>query len=315
MAIVSNDITDLVGNTPLFKLNHIVPEGAADVYLKLESFNIGGSIKTRTALNLIRDAEDKGRLKAGDTIVEASTGNTGVGLALIGPARGYQVLILMPDNADPARVEILKAYGAQVEFLDHEGGVNELVAAGEAYDQEEGYVFMRQFSNPANPETHFKTTGPEIYEALDQVPDAFVAGAGTGGTLTGTARYLRTKSKEVEIYAVEPAESAVLHGKEKGPHKIQGIGPGIIPDTLDTEIYNEVLDVSSAAAIDMTRRLGREESIFAGISSGANTVAAIEVAKKLGPGKIVVAIAPDTGERYLNSDIFMDRASYQPVRD
>lgn len=315
MAIVTNDITDLVGNTPLFKLNHIVPEGAADVYLKLESFNIGGSIKSRTALNMILDAEEKGRLQKGDTIVEASTGNTGVGLALIGPARGYQVLILMPDSADPARVEILKAYGAQVEFRDHEGGVDELVAAGEAYDQEEGYVFMRQFSNPANPETHVKTTGPEIYEALGQVPDAFVAGAGTGGTLTGTARYLRSKSEAVQVYAVEPAESAVLHGQEKGPHKIQGIGPGIIPDTLDTAIYNDVLDVSSEAAIDMTRRLGREESIFVGISSGANTVGAIEVAKKLGAGKIVVAIAPDTGERYLNSDIFMAKDSYEPVRD
>ncbi|MDK8502378.1 cysteine synthase A [Aerococcus sp. UMB1112A] len=315
MAIVTNDITDLVGNTPLFKLNNIVPENAADIYLKLESFNVGGSIKTRTALNLILDAEEKGRIKKGDTIVEATTGNTGVGLALIGVAKGYKVLIIMPDNVDAARVEILRAYGADIEFVDHSGGVNGLIEVGESYDKKDGYAFMRQFSNPANPETHIKSTGPEIYEALGQAPDAFVAGVGTGGTLTGTASYLKSKSSDMLVYAVEPAESAVLHGEEKGSHKIQGIGAGIIPDTLDTKIYDEVLDIPSEEAIEMTRRLGKEESIFAGISSGANTIGAIEVAKKLGKGKIVVAIAPDTGERYMDSGIFMDKGSYTPVKD
>lgn len=315
MTIVTSDITDLVGNTPLFKLNHIVPEEAAEIYVKLESFNVGGSVKTRTALNLILDAEKKNKLKPGDTIVEATTGNTGVGLALIGPARGYKVLIVMPDDVDSVRVEILKAYGAEIAFVDHERGINGLFEVAESYDQKEGFTFMRQFSNPANPETHIKSTGPEIVDALGKSPDGFVAGVGTGGTLSGTAAYLKRFNPDMIVHAVEPAESAVLHGNEKGPHEIQGIGAGIIPETLNTSIYDQVIDVTSQQAIDMTRKLAREESIFAGISSGANVFAAIEMAKQLGKGKVVVTIAPDTGERYMQSNIFMDKNSYTPRRD
>ena len=300
-----NNITELIGQTPLVKLNQVVESDMADVYLKLESFNAGGSVKDRIALQMIEDAEKAGTLKAGDTIVEASSGNTGIGIAFVAAAKGYQVKIFMPESMSVERRRLMQAYGAEIELTSAEGGMKEAIAKAEELVKQEGYVKLSQFENPSNPKVHEQTTGPEIYEALDQqAPDAFVAGVGTGGTITGAGSFLKSKKADIEIVAVEADDSAVLSGEPSGSHKIQGISAGFIPEVLDTQIYQSIERITNDEAIELTRRLAAEEGILAGISSGAAAAAALKTARRLGAGKIVVAVAPDTGERYLSTAAF-----------
>lgn len=302
---IINNITDLIGQTPLIKLNQVVEDGMANVYLKLESFNAGGSVKDRIALQMIEDAEENGTLKAGDTIIEASSGNTGVGISFVAAAKGYKVKIFMPESMSIERRRLMQAYGAELELTSAEGGMKEAIAKADELVKQEGYVKLSQFENPSNPKVHEKTTGPEIYEALgQQAPDAFVAGVGTGGTITGAGSFLKSKNTAIEIIAVESDDSAVLSGEESGSHKIQGISAGFIPEVLDTEIYQSIERITNDEAIDLTRRLAAEEGILVGISSGAAVAAALKVARRLGSDKSVVAVAPDTGERYLSTVAF-----------
>lgn len=300
-----NNIAELIGQTPLVKLNQVVENDMADVYLKLESFNAGGSVKDRIALRMIEDAEEDGTLKAGDTIVEASSGNTGIGIAFVAAAKGYQVKIFMPESMSVERRRLMQAYGAELELTSAEGGMKEALAEAEELVKQEGYVKLSQFENPSNPKVHEETTGPEIYEALDQqAPDAFVAGVGTGGTITGAGSFLKSKNPDIEIIAMEADDSAVLSGEPSGSHKIQGVSAGFIPEVLDTDIYQSIERITNDEAIELTRRLAAEEGILAGISSGAAAAAALKTARRLGAGKIVVAVAPDTGERYLSTAAF-----------
>lgn len=300
-------VTELVGGTPLLKLNRVVPEGAADVYAKLELANIGGSVKDRIALNMIETAEKEGKLKEGDTIVEATSGNTGVGLAMVAAAKGYKAVFIMPDTLSVERRSLMKAYGAELELTPGDKGMPGAMARARELAAQDDFFMPSQFTNLANPAIHIETTGPEIIEALDgKAPDAFVAGVGTGGTVTGVGKALKLEDPSTRIIAVEPDESAVLSGREKGKHKIQGIGAGFIPDVLDTTIYDEIITVTSEEAMEMTRRLAREEGLLTGISAGANIAAAVRVAEKLGSGKTVVTVACDTGERYLSTPVFSD---------
>lgn len=300
-----NNIAELIGQTPLVKLNQVVESDMADVYLKLESFNAGGSVKDRIALRMIEDAEEDGTLKAGDTIVEASSGNTGIGIAFVAAAKGYQVKIFMPESMSVERRRLMQAYGAELELTSAEGGMKEALAEAEELVKQEGYVKLSQFENPSNPKVHEETTGPEIYEALDQqAPDAFVAGVGTGGTITGAGSFLKSKNPDIEIIAMEADDSAVLSGEPSGSHKIQGVSAGFIPEVLDTDIYQSIERITNDEAIELTRRLAVEEGILVGISSGAAAAAALKVARGLGAGKTVVAVAPDTGERYLSTVAF-----------
>lgn len=300
-----NNVTELIGETPLLKLNRVVPDGAAEVYAKMELSNVGGSVKDRIALNMIEAAEKEGKLKEGDTIVEATSGNTGVGLAMVAAAKGYNTHFIMPDTLSKERRALMKAYGAELELTPGDEGMPGAMGRAKELAEQDHYFMPSQFTNPANPAVHISKTGPEIIEALNgETPDAFVAGVGTGGTITGVGKALKLQDPSTQIIAVEPEESAVLSGREKGKHKIQGMGAGFIPDILDREIYDEVLTVTSEDAIEMTKRLAREEGLLVGISAGANILAATRVAEKLGSGKKVVTIACDTGERYLSTPVF-----------
>ena len=296
---------ELIGKTPIVKLNQIVPEGAADVYVKLEFFNPGSSVKDRIALSMVEAAEKDGRLKAGDTIVEPTSGNTGIGLAMVGAAKGYPVVIIMPDTMSIERRKLMQAYGAKLILTPGAEGMKGAIAKAEALAKENGWFLPLQFENMANPQIHEETTGPEIIADFKESGlDAFVAGIGTGGTLTGAGRALKKAFPEIKIYAVEPAESAVLEGKQPGPHKIQGIGAGFIPDTLDRKVYDEALPITSDDAIATARLVGEKEGFLVGISSGAAIAAAIQVAQKLGTGHKVVAVVPDNGERYLSTALY-----------
>ncbi|MFV0413186.1 MAG: cysteine synthase A [Oscillospiraceae bacterium] len=301
-------VLELIGATPLLKLNRLVPEGSADVYLKLEYFNAGGSIKDRIAYNMIAKAEEEGLIKPGDTLIEATSGNTGIGLAMVAAVKGYRLIIVMSKNASRERKQLMEAYGAELVLV--EGGsdgkkadilkMEELVAR-------HGYFPLRQCDNPHNPEIHVVTTGPEIVEALGgSAPDGFVAGIGTGGTITGTGAFLRSRNPSIYIAAVEPAGSPILSGGKPGPHAIQGIGAGFVPGVLNTAIYNEVIPIQDDDAVNTMRALARQEGVIVGYSSGAAAFAALQVAKRLGKGKTVVAIAPDTGERYLSTPAFQN---------
>lgn len=304
---IAQSVTELIGHTPLLKLNRIVPEGCADVLVKVEMINAGGSVKDRIALNMIEEAEKAGVLKEGDTIVEATSGNTGVGLAMVAAAKGYKAVFVMPDTLSVERRSLMKAYGAELELTPGDNGMPGSIKRAEALAEQDNFFMPSQFINPANPAVHIQTTGPEIIEAFDgKIPDAFVIGVGTGGTLTGVGKVMKLHDPSVKIIAVEPHESAVISGREKGKHKIQGMGAGFIPDILETDLIDEVVTVTSEEAIDMTRRLAREEGLLVGISSGANVAAAIRVADQLGKGKTVVTVAPDTGERYLSTPVFSD---------
>jgi cysteine synthase A len=291
-----------IGNTPLVRLR--TPAGAATLWGKLESANPGGSVKDRIALAMIEQAERDGVLRPGDTVVEPTSGNTGIGLSLVCCLKGYKVVLTMPDTMSMERRRLLGAYGAELILTPGSLGMRGAIEKAEEIARERSAFVPQQFRNPANPRVHEETTGPEIVRDLPAGIDAFVAGIGTGGTITGVGRALKKHHPEVLIVAVEPRESAVLSGGEPGPHKIQGIGAGFVPDVLDTSIYREVLQVSNNDAMQTAHELARTEGVFVGISAGANVFAARQIASRLGPGKTVVTILCDTGERYLSTGIF-----------
>lgn len=305
MTKIVKSVTELIGQTPIVQLQQIVPEGAADVYVKLEFFNPGGSVKDRIALSMIERAEEEGKLSAGGTIIEPTSGNTGIGLAMVGAAKGYKVKIVMPDTMSMERRQLMKAYGAELILTPGAEGMKGAIAKATSLAEENGYFMPLQFDNPANPSIHEKTTAKEVEAAFEDLDlDAFVAGIGTGGTITGVGHELKKVYPEIQIIAVEPTESPVLEGGKPGPHKIQGIGAGFVPKVLDTEVYGEVLAVSSDAAMETARQAAEKEGLLVGISAGAAIHAAIETAKKLGKGKKVLTVIPDNGERYLSTALY-----------
>ena len=307
MTAIYNSVTELIGKTPIVKLNKIVPEDSADVFVKLEFFNPGGSVKDRIALSMIEKAEHDGLLKPGDTIIEPTSGNTGIGLSMVGVAKGYKVIIVMPETMSIERRLLMKGYGAELILTPGVDGISGSIREAERLAKENGYFLPLQFENEANPLVHEKPTGPEIHQAFGvNGLDAFVAGIGTGGTITGAGRELKRVYPKIELVGVEPAESAILEGKEAGPHKIQGIGTGFVPKTLDTSVYDKVLSVTGDEAMETAREVGRKEGILVGISSGAAIAAALKVAKELGKGKKVLAVVPDNGERYLSTALYQE---------
>jgi len=303
-AAIATSTIDLIGNTPVVRLSRLPGPNDAEVWGKLESFNPGGSVKDRICLGMIEAAEREGRLRPGDTIIEPTSGNTGIGLALVAAIKGYKLILTMPDTMSEERRSLLMAYGATLVLTPDTKGMHGAIRKAEELLAEHPEYFMpQQFSNPANPEMHRRTTAREILRQFDRI-DAFVAGVGTGGTITGVGEVLREKMPGVKIYAVEPASSAVLSGEDPGFHGIQGIGAGFVPEILNTSIYDAVIRVADGDAVHYTRRLARDEGILAGISSGANTWAALQIARELGPGKTVVTVFCDTGERYLTTEVF-----------
>lgn len=308
MAKLVQNVTELIGDTPLVRLNRIVPDDAAEIYLKLEFQNPGASVKDRIAISMVEAAEKEGLLKPGDTIIEPTSGNTGIGLAMVAAAKGYKAILVMPETMSMERRNLLRAYGAQLVLTPGpEGMKGAIKKAEELLEQNENYFMPQQFKNLANVKVHRETTGPEIVEAIqghDGKLDAFVAGVGTGGTITGAGEVLKKHFPEIKIYAVEPASSPVLSGGKPSPHKIQGLGAGFIPDILNTEIYDEVIKVENEDAFETARTVAKQEGILGGISSGAAIYAAIQVAKKLGKGKRVVAVIPSNGERYLSTPLY-----------
>ncbi len=305
MAKRANDIMELIGDTPIVRINRIADREAATVWAKLEFYNPIGSVKDRICSAMIEAAEKDGSLKKGMIIVEPTSGNTGIGLAMIAVVKGYRLLLTMPDTMSLERRKLLKAFGADLVLTPgSEGMRGALNKAEELVSAREDYFMPQQFKNPANPEIHRRTTAMEVLDQTDGKVDAFVAGVGTGGTITGVGEVLKEKNASIKIVAVEPAASPVLSGGDPGPHRIQGIGAGFVPDVLNMDVIDQVITVSDEDAAETTRRLVREEAIFAGISSGANMFAALRVAKDLGAGKDVVVVLPDTGERYLSTDLF-----------
>lgn len=303
MVRIANNISELVGQTPIVKLNRLTDENSAEVYLKLEYMNPGSSVKDRIALSMIEAAERDGNLKEGDTIIEPTSGNTGIGLAMIAAAKGYRSVLVMPETMSMERRNLLRAYGAELVLTPGPDGMKGAIKKAEELAEEKGYFMPQQFKNEANPEIHRRTTGKEIVEQMEQL-DAFVSGIGTGGTITGAGQVLKDHYQDVKIYAVEPADSPILSGGNPGPHKIQGIGAGFVPDILDTKIYDEVIQVTNDQSFETARRAAREEGILGGISSGAAIYAALEVAKKMGKGKKVLAVIPSNGERYLSTPLY-----------
>lgn len=303
--MIFENVLELIGNTPVVKLNLVKDENTADVYVKLEKFNLGGSVKDRAALGMIEAAERDGLLKPGGTIVEPTSGNTGIALALIGRAKGYNVIITMPESMSIERRNYLKAYGAELILTDAAKGMKGAIAkAEEIVAENPGYFLPQQFNNPANPAKHYETTAKEIIADFGNSLDAFVSGVGTAGTLSGVGKRLREESPNTRIVAVEPADSPVLSGGEPGKHIIQGIGAGFVPGNFDKQYADEIIKVSTDDAIKYGVQAGKEAGLFLGISSGAAIAAAYEVARKLGKGKKVLAIAPDGGEKYLSIEAY-----------
>jgi cysteine synthase len=302
---VARSTLELIGHTPVVRLNRLPGRDDAEIWAKLESYNPGGSVKDRICVAMIEAAERDGTLKPGDTIIEPTSGNTGIGLALVAAVKGYQLVLTMPDTMSEERRSLLAAYGARLMLTPDTRGMHGAIAKAQELITKNKRAFMpQQFSNPANPEVHYNTTGPELAHQLERI-DAFVAGVGTGGTITGVGRYLREHfGGHPLIVAVEPKNSPVLEGGEPGFHKIQGIGAGFVPENLDRSVFDEVIAVSDEEATLHSRRLAREEGLLVGISSGAACCAALKVAKRLGRGKVVATIFCDTGERYLTTDLF-----------
>lgn len=302
--MIVNNIYETIGNTPLVKLNRLANEEMADIYVKLEFFNPGGSVKDRIALSMIEAAEREGLLKEGMTIIEPTSGNTGVGLSMVGSAKGYRVVLVMPETFSIERRKLMKAYGAELVLTEGTKGMAGAIEMAEKLAAENGYFMPQQFNNLANPETHMKRTALEILKDTEGKVDMFVAGVGTGGTITGVGRILKREIPEVKVVAVEPSASPVLSGGQKGPHKIQGIGAGFVPQILDRSVIDEIVTVTNETAFETSRALGKSEGLLVGISSGAAISVAIEKAKELGKGKRIVVVAPDNGERYLSTELF-----------
>ena len=310
MSDIKKSFSDLIGNTPLYAAEKFAAKAGANaqVLAKLEYFNPAGSVKDRIANAMINEAEKSGALKPGATIIEPTSGNTGIGLAAVAASRGYRIILTMPETMSVERRNMLKAYGAELVLTEGTKGMSGAIAKANELAKETPNSFIPgQFVNPANPQAHFETTGPEIWADTDGAVDYFVAGVGTGGTITGTGRYLKSQNPDVKVVAVEPASSAVLSTGVAGPHKIQGIGAGFVPDVLDTKIYDEIIPVSNDDAFATGKEIGKNEGVLVGISSGAAVWAAIELAKRPeNEGKTIVVLLPDTGDRYLSTPLFAD---------
>lgn len=305
MAKRVNNIVELIGDTPVVKLNKVVEEGSADVYVKLEYQNPGSSVKDRIGLAMIEAAEKEGKIKPGDTIIEPTSGNTGIGLAMVAAAKGYKAVFVMPDTMSSERRALLKAYGAELVLTPGAEGMKGAIKKAKELKEEKGYFEPQQFENPANPKIHELTTGPELVEQFEGVQiDAFLAGVGTGGTLSGAGKVLKEKYPNIQVVAIEPEASPILSGGSPGPHKLQGLGAGFVPDTLNTDVYDDVIKVGNEEAMEMSRKVAEEEGILGGISSGAAIVAALKKAKELGEGKTVVTVLPSNGERYLSTPLY-----------
>lgn len=311
MANIYTSADELIGGTPLLELTHIEKQLGlkAKILAKLEYLNPAGSVKDRIAKAMIEDAENSGKLKADSVIIEPTSGNTGIGLASVAAARGYRIIIVMPETMSVERRQLMKAYGAELVLTDGAKGMKGAIAEAERLEKEtDGGIILGQFTNPANPQAHFDTTGPEIFEDTDGSVDIFVAGVGTGGTVTGVGKYLKAQKPQVKVVAVEPASSPVLSKGTAGAHKIQGIGAGFVPDVLDTSVYDEIIAVENEDAFAYGKLVGKKEGVLVGISSGAAVFAAIELAKREeNAGKTIVALLPDTGDRYLSTALFADQ--------
>ena len=301
--MIYNGVLDLIGKTPIVKVNNMVDENSAEVYVKLEKFNPGGSTKDRAALGMIEDAEKKGLLKKGYTIVEPTSGNTGIGLAFIGRVKGYKVIIVMPETMSKERRDLIKAYGAELILTEGSKGMQGAIEKALEYKDKEGYFIPQQFENEANTKKHYETTAEEIYEDLSDL-DYVVAGVGTGGTIVGVAKKLKEKNKNIKVVAIEPKTSAVISGGKPGAHNIQGIGAGFVPSIYDSSVIDEVIAVSDINSIKTAKEFVDKEGILLGISSGAAIYVAMQIAKKIGKGKKVLAIAPDGGEKYISMGVF-----------
>ncbi|MCA0985613.1 cysteine synthase A [Halobacillus yeomjeoni] len=301
---IANNVSELVGKTPMVKLVGSAEEDSADIYLKLEYMNPGSSVKDRIALSMIEEAEKAGLLNTGDTIIEPTSGNTGIGLAMIAASKGYQTVLVMPDTMSQERRNLLRAYGAELVLTPGSEGMKGAIKKAAELQEQHGYFMPQQFNNEANPYIHEKTTGPEIVEQMGDQLDAFVAGIGTGGTITGAGKVLKERYPDIKIVAIEPEGSPVLSGGEPGPHKIQGIGAGFVPGILNTSIYDEVYQVTMKDSYAAAREAARKDGILGGVSSGSAIHVAKQVAKKLGKGKKVVAIIPSNGERYLSTPLY-----------
>jgi cysteine synthase A len=301
--MIYNSALELVGNTPILKVNSLVDENSAEVYVKLEKFNLGGSVKDRAALGMIEKAEELGLIKAGDTLVEPTSGNTGIALALIGKLKGYKVVITMPETMSKERRDLLKAYGADLILTEGAKGMKGAIAKATELVEEFGYFMPQQFLNLANPEKHYATTAEEILKDLPEI-NAFISGVGTGGTITGVGKNIKSKKADVQIIAVEPAKSPVLAGGNPGPHKIQGIGAGFIPDIYDSSVVDEIISVTEEDSFKTAKEFAEKEGVLIGISAGGALYVALQVAKKLGKGKKVLTVAPDGGEKYISMGLY-----------
>jgi len=298
-----NDVTQMIGKTPVIKLKNVVDASGADVYVKLEDRNITGSVKIRPAYYMIKNAIEDGSLKPGMKLVEPTSGNTGIALAYIANAFGYEIALVMPDTMSKERRDIMEGYGAKLVLSDGTKGMKESIAIAQDMVDNQGYVMLQQFENKANVQAHYETTGQEILDDFDKL-DAFVAGVGTGGTITGVSQKIKPVYKDIKFIAVQPAESTVLSGGSHSPHKIQGIGAGFVPGILDTSVIDGFKEVDSATAMAFAKELYEKEGLFLGISSAANIKAAIEVAKDMKPGQVVLTVAPDGGDKYLSMDVY-----------
>ena len=307
--MIYNNVLEAVGHTPMIRLNRMVDEDCAEILVKFEAVNVGGSIKTRTALNMIMDAEEKGIIKEDTIIVEPTSGNQGIGLALVGAVRGYKTVIIMPDSVSEERRKLVKQYGADIRVVHDEGDIgkciNDCIQMAMDMKAEDPRVFVpQQFENMANYQVHYEKTGAEIVEQVGKKIDGFCSGIGTGGTISGIGAALRKANPDIEIWALEPENAAILSGKEVGSHIQMGIGDGVIPDILDQKIYDEIVIVTDEEAVQTARELARKEGLLCGISSGTNVAAAMKLARKLGKGKTVVTVLPDTAERYYSTPLF-----------